>query len=1149
MTVRFSPGFAGQRLLGHLLRVTSVLLLMFPAVNFAADDPVDYAKQIKPLLQKRCFACHGALKQEAGLRLDTVVMMAVGGDSGPAIVRKDAAQSLILKRVSATDLSERMPPEQEGEPLSAAQITMLRQWIAAGATAPPDERPEADPKDHWAFQQILRPAVPSLESAWIRNPIDAFLARGHKQQGLIPQSEASRIVLLRRLYLDLIGVPPTAGEIAAFENDKSPEWYDRTAQRLLDDPRHGERWARHWMDIWRYSDWWGLGQQLRNSQYHIWHWRDWIIESLNGDTPYDEMVRLMLAADELHPNDLDKLRATGFLARNYFLFNRPQWMEQTVEHVSKGFLGLTINCAKCHDHKFDPIRQTDFYRMRAFFEPYHARLDVIDGEPDLALDGIPRVFDGRPDEPTYLYIRGDEKNPDQSAVMTPGVPALLEFEKLTIQPVTLPAEAWQPQRRPWIAKASIDAAQKKLDAAEAALTKADAELAGAQATAAKTAATPRPPPPATEKPATEKPATEKPATEKPATEEPAEAGTPLVIEDFATLDKSRWQLFGSGWSHSAGRLDQKLDGPTRSVLRLIAKPPRDFDVTVRFTILGGSMWRSVGFSFDVSEGDPTKDTLPTYHEKNVYVSAFAGGSKVHAAYNDAGKWHYPPGGAVRQTPVKLNQEYTLRVQARDRILNATLNGEPVIACTTPVARRTGLFQLTTFDAVAVFHEVQIRQLDPKVQLRSPESTPSPQETAAVSLPIAQAQQRVAAAAVVMAQAEVTAVSSRAEAWQAVWKEGTADDVRVATHAKAVQAERQLAVETAKHGLATAELNRLQSAADKTAAAETAVKTAQMAVEKATTAAAVEVKATDKIAEFVGAKWTPTRFLNSGSDDPTPEFAPQSTGRRSALAKWITDRRNPLTARVAVNHIWMRHMGKPLVPTVFDFGQKGTRPTHPKLLDWLAAELMDNGWSMKHLHRLIVSSAAYRMSSSVSGGEANADRDSQNDYWWRRVPVRVESQVVRDSLLTLAGTLDTTIGGPPVPRAQQDNSTRRSLYFFHSNNERNLFLTMFDEALVKDCYRREESIVPQQALALTNSALVLDAASKIAGRLSTGMPDDAAFIRAAFRLVVGIHPGDEEVSASVAAIESWRKLPGGSEDSARANFVWALINHNDFVTMR
>ena len=443
-----------------------------------ADEQVDYVKQIKPLLRERCSACHGALKQEGGLRLDTAELASKGGDSGAALTPNNAAESLLLKRVTATDKAERMPPLNEGEALTAEQVALLQRWIAAGAQGLPDEQPEADPNKHWAFQPITRPTVPDAKSDWVRNPIDAFLHQRHQQHGIKPQPEAPRIVLLRRLHLDLIGIPPTFEEIAACEADTLPQWYELTVRRLLDDPRHGERWARHWMDVWRYSDWWGLGDQLRNSQKHIWHWRDWIVESLNADTPYDEMVRLMLAADELHPNDLSKLRATGYLARNYWLFNRPQWMEETVEHVSKGFLGLTMNCSRCHDHKYDPLDQTDYYRLRAFFEPYHVRLDIVPGEIDLAQDGVPRAFDGLPEEPTYLYIRGDERNPDKSKVITPGVPSILAFDELRIEPVSLPAESYQPERRPWVLEAYISAAKKRVEAAESDLKKSQEKVLG-----------------------------------------------------------------------------------------------------------------------------------------------------------------------------------------------------------------------------------------------------------------------------------------------------------------------------------------------------------------------------------------------------------------------------------------------------------------------------------------------------------------------------------------------------------------------------------------------------------------------------------------------------------------------------------------------
>ena len=1161
----------------RLLLVAAFGCLLFPR-SVHAD--VDYTKSIKPLLHERCYSCHAAIKQKAKLRLDTVELMLKGGKSGPVLQRGQPEKSLILTRVTATDLAERMPPEHEGEPFTTAQVQLLRDWIAAGAPAPVDEKPETDPKDHWAYRPRVRPPVPAVANTkWVRNPIDAFLRQQHERHGLTPQPEASRAVQLRRLYLDLIGLPPTTAELAAVEGDTSADWYERVVKRLLDDPRHGERWARHWMDIWRYSDWWGLGDQLRNSQKHIWHWRDWIVESLNADTPYDEMIRLMLAADESHPTDLQKLRATGFLARNWFLFNRHSWMEETVEHVSKGFLGLTVNCAKCHDHKYDPITHTDYYKLRAFFEPYHVRMDVLPGEPDLTRDGIPRAYDGLLDAPTYRFVRGDENRPDKSAAIAPGVPELLAFKELAIKPVALPPEAWQPERRPWILDSQLTAARKKIEATEAAVAKAKETLAAAQKRAAELPATKKPgrdevqellDAAASKAAPAAKPANrpQTAATTPPAT--PAIA--PLVTTRFTATEPTRWKLFGGDWSHTPAGLEQKRNGSTRVAARWLEKAPRDFDATVRFTIRGGTTYRSVGLSFDTSQADPAGTAAPTDSELNVYVSAWATAPKIQAAYSRGTVWQYPT-DAMRTLPVELNREYTLRVQARGPVINASLNGEPLLAWRSPLARRDGAVQLITYDALAVFHEFTLSPLAETAVLREPSAAPAPApavpmvaakpntpEAARAAADAAQAEHTAAELAVTVAKAELVSLEHRIAALRATWARmdaGTNSPNPALAETErekiktAVLAEREAAVAKARHTIADAELRLARAAKDKKAAVEKELKTARESLDKATKNVSAPVAATEKVTPVSGAKWTPTRFFNSGKDDPTVEFIPTSSGRRSALANWITDPRNPLTARVAANHLWTRHFGTPLVPTVFEFGRKNPPPTHPELLDWLASELVDNGWSMKHLHRLIVTSAAYRMSSSLAGGETSAAKDPDNLRWWRRTPIRLEAQAVRDSLLALSGELDPTIGGPSVPTASQAESKRRSLYFFHSNNERNLFLTTFDEAGVKECYRREQSIVPQQALALANSRLVHDAASLIATRLTTEVPpnDDKAFVRQAFRTVLGTAPGDAESAACLKTLDAWRKLPQATPATARAQLVWALFNHNDFVTLR
>jgi len=924
------------------------LLLFLFFTSASADEQGDYVKQIKPLLRERCYACHGALKQEGGLRLDTVALAIRGGDSGSAITPGDA-KSRLLTRVMDDDPSQRMPPE--GEPLKADQIESLQRWIAENAPAPADEVPESDPRDHWAFRAPIRPEVPAVANpTWVRNPIDAFLAQQHEQHGLTPQPEASRALLLRRLSIDLIGLPPTLDEIHAFEADTSPDWYEKAVTRLLDDERHGERWARHWMDVWRYSDWWGLGDELRNSQKHIWHWRDWIVESLNEDLAYAEMIRQMLAADELYPNDLQKLRATGFLARNWVLFSRLQWMDDTVEHVGKGLLGLTLNCAKCHDHKYDPIEQADYYRMRAFFEPYHVRMDMVPGQVDLSQDGIPRVFDGLIDAPTHLYVRGDETKPDLSTVIAPGVPRILAFKTLAIQPVALPQEAWQPERREWVLNAYVDAARNKVDVAARDMTSARDRLAVAKKRSAEASQTVTPP----------------------------------------------------------------VDQPTGS--------------------------------------NPQNSSNPA-------------------------------------------------------------------ASTSPSAESDG--------------------------------------TSQQAADVAQQELTVAELALTVATSELLSTESRCAALRATWATDDASgnvaaaQLRRVAKASAIRAAREAGVAKARHAVALVELRQVSANAEAKAGMMKELETARESLNAATSLTIAPIADADQVASFAGAKWTTTRFVHPNKDDAPISFPSSSSGRRTALADWITDPRNPLTARVAVNHVWSRHMGTPMTPSPFDFGRKSAPPVNPELIDWLASEFVEQGWSMKHLHRLIVSSAAYRMGSSEAGGEANLARDPDNHRWWKRNSVRIEAQAVRDSILSLTGNIDLTQGGPPVSAADQATSNRRSLYFLHSDKERNPFLTTFDDADVRECYRRDQSIVPQQALALSNSGLVLSAAQKIADRLGSQIPesDDREFVLQAFRGILCTAPNDAEWTACVNTMVALRQQPGTTHAQARGHLVWVLLNHNDFVTLR
>ncbi|MDB5391699.1 MAG: Planctomycete cytochrome, partial [Planctomycetaceae bacterium] len=691
-----------------------------------AEDSVDYARQIKPVLQARCFACHGVLKQQAGLRLDTAAFAIRGGESGPAIKAGDLEASPLLQRISATEESERMPPE--GEPLKPAEIAALKAWVAQGAKAPVDEKPERDPHDHWAFKSPVRPAVPIVANQdWVKNPIDAFIAAEYQKRGLTPQRAADRRIWLRRVSLDLVGLPPTVAEMDAFVADQSAEAYDKVVTRLLDSPQYGERWGRHWMDIWRYSDWWGLGAEVRNSQKHIWHWRDWIIESLNADTGYDQMLREMLAADELYPNDLDKLRASGFLARQYFKFNRSSWLDETVEHTSKAMLGLTFNCAKCHDHKYDPFSQVEYFQIRALFEPYQVRTDLVPGELDFEKDGIPRGFDCNLDAKTFVHIRGDDRNPDKSRTIEPAVPAFLSLGEFKVVPVMLPAEAYQPGLRGFVVEASLKATEQRIADARLALEVAKKKLVESeQAEALAVAKLARPG----------------------AAVKTGESGT-IIRDDFAAWNPEIWEMLEGEWYYSNYSLIQAKDGATRSALRLKRIPPVDFEVKLKYRPTGGEMWKSVGLTFDgTAQGN----------EVIVYLSSYAGGPKSQVAYKKGADYVYPSEGAQAR-PVELNQPHELILRVRGSLVNVLVDGQHSIAYRLPIPRQQGSLQLITYDATTEFQAFELNDLPASVVLADAGPTPGKQPDG--PLPMDQAKMLVGIAEKVLAVAEAQPASIKA----------------------------------------------------------------------------------------------------------------------------------------------------------------------------------------------------------------------------------------------------------------------------------------------------------------------------------------------------------------------------------------------------
>ena len=912
-----------------MLTIFSLALIHLSAGRtFAAEDAF-YESEVKPILASKCYSCHGALKQEAGLRLETIEVMLEGGDSGAVVVRGNANDSLLVQRISES-VHERMPPAEDGAALQASDVEIIKRWIKQGAIAPDEELPPS-PTAHWAFQSVVKPALPQGDAASPANanPIDRLLAAHHAALGLTPQPLALRETRLRRLYLDLIGLPPTREQL----ND-SRHWEEIVDELLVSAP-HAERWARHWMDIWRYSDWYGLNEQLRNSTKHIWRWRDWIVNSLHDNKPYDRMIHEMLAGDELAPEDPNVVVATGFLARNYYLFNRTTWLDDTIEHTSKAFMGLTLNCSKCHDHKYDPLSHVDYYRFRAIFEPHQVRLDPIPGSTDFAVDGLPRVFDDHLQAPTHLHLKGDPKQPDESLKIDAGVPSLFASFASPIESIELPIAAWAPGVQPFVQSDRILVAENEVNKAR---------------------------------------------------------------EELASL------------------------GPVTQA------PPEP-----------------VG---ENRQDDKVQDDNQDEEETKTKAEAVRQIASIKLIVMEANL------AAIKATCAADNARYLERDGSTDELARMALRS-----------------QIEVERANAAWEREKITDQDEK-------------------------------------------------------KQNAADD-------RLKKAEARLT-----------------------------------ALDESDTAY-VSLRASQKLLE------TPEHK----EPDYASVYPSTSTGRRLALARWMTSTKHPLTARVAVNHIWLRHMGEPLVENVFDFGLRTPRPPLADLLDYLAAEFMESNWDQRHLHRMIVTSAAYQRDSSTRSADASKDAskdaialDPINQYYWRANPRRMESQVVRDSLLYLAGNLDMTLGGPSLNPDQPN--TRRGIYLKHSRDHQEKLHGAFDDADHLQCYRRAESIIPQQALALANSRLAIDSSKQIADRLiaesavagpllpetgTTSQEDNApsnwaAFVGIAYETVLGRRPNDEESAACLEFCKAQEALTQSDEPALRrsrtaSRLVHVLLNHNDFLTVR
>jgi hypothetical protein len=440
LTTRIRRCGTGSVSPSRLLTALGGLTLAFSGLLVAGADELDFDRHVAPILVTRCLECHNEVAASGGLVLNRADATRRGGDSGQALIAGDPDESLLVTRIADGE----MPPERKGrsQKLPEGEIAILRQWIASGAKWPAErtldqyERTSATRagRDWWSLQPIKRPDVPAVpRSRWNENPIDAFVLSRLDSAEMSPAPAADRRTLVRRVYFDLVGLPPTATEVETFSRDQSADAYPRLVDRLLESPHYGERWARYWLDLVRFAE--TSGYERDQEKPGAWKYRDWVIGALNDDKPYDRFIEEQLAGDELPDRDENTVIATGFLRLGTWNDepNDPEdykyeRLEDLVHATSSAFLGTTVKCARCHDHKFDPIRQTDYYRIGAAFwpGPIEPRGRELLGGPtrdELGYEVLGWTDVTRSPSPLHLLKKGESARPGE--VVEPGVLSMI----------------------------------------------------------------------------------------------------------------------------------------------------------------------------------------------------------------------------------------------------------------------------------------------------------------------------------------------------------------------------------------------------------------------------------------------------------------------------------------------------------------------------------------------------------------------------------------------------------------------------------------------------------------------------------------------------------------------------------------------------
>lgn len=987
---------AGKHVAGvGLAAGTFALTLMAHSAGTSVQAP---PSKLQAILTK-CATCHNPDQRAGGLDLTS---QKTALEHGRALVPGNVDGSAIAQQV----VHGAMPP---GNPLSDSDREIVVEWIKSGAAYPTITRPSKplNPKS-WAFKPLLLPAVPSANRLVSTNPIDAFIWSGLQAKGLKPAVEASKNTLIRRVTIDVAGLPPSPADVASFLADTKPGAYERLVDRLLASPQYGERYGRFWLDIARFGE--SHGYEYDNLRDNAWPYRDYVVRAFNDDVPYDRFLTEQLAGDASSPA---VPAATGFLVGGPMdeagkaaaglqvrLRAREEELEDMVGTVAQTCIGLTVNCARCHDHKFDPIPQVDYFQMKA------ALTGVAPGERPLPSTQPPPAGDNT--SATERIKRTVQQLATLSASVTPSVP-----KTLTVEPLL----RWTFDGSPTDAATSVGgmlAGGARIDAGK--LTLPDTKSVYKSAPIAKM------------------------LTEK-------------TLETWVTLDRLQ-QRGGSAFTI------QTLNGVTFDGIVFGERVPNRW------------MAGSNGFARtqDVVTADEiAADILPVQlvvtYAANGDVTLYRNGKLIGGPYRpSAAPQSFDPNG--------WQAVFGLRHDGSNTYLQGAID------------------EARLYDRALTAAEVE-----------STYRTPPPGSLVEPTITVGSHSDQKKLVAVWKSLSDMLAARAR-------------------NQAHTVSADRVYAATSTKAGptflLARGDVN---------------------APKQEVYAGAVSSIGT-----------LPALFdIPSNATD---------TDRRKALAAWMTDKRNPLTARVMVNRIWQWHFGTGIVSTPNDFGNTGEPPTNPKLLDWLAATFQSDNrygkaWSIKKMHRLILTSQTYRQASTSNPSAKKIDAD--NRLLWRFSPRRVEAEVIRDSMLAVAGNLNTTMGGPSFRPftvssygskfyALVDRDTpefnRRSIYRMTVHSARNPLL----EAL--DCPdpssktpKRNVSTTPTQALEMMNDAFVLRQARILAERVrKSAGTDSTKQCSTAVGLTLCRKPSQNEQSKAASFLKT----------NTLEMYCWALLNSGEFA---